>query len=94
MRFFVKSVRSETYYPNMKKINKCKTCGACVRLYSIWNVRVSRTKFCYCLIHENIADYCGNCIDWRRRENEYDFSVERFSEVRHDLKIIFDILSE
>lgn len=40
------------------------------------------------------ANYCGNCIDWRRREKEYDFSVERFSEVRHDLKIIFDILFE
>lgn len=77
-----------------EKIESCKTCNACKRVYTKSWYRFWAERHYYCTKHGKIVDGGGNCGNWKKRRNTYNLSEARFVRAEEDVKAIAEYLKD
>ncbi len=66
---------------------KCKDCNACKHAYVRYMLNYQRHGELYCAENDSITVADNACEKWRKkREEEYDLSVQRLDEAEEDIK--------
>ena len=69
----------------MDKMNKCKYCGYCKRVYVMFGCEYLRRKVYFCTLSNTPISGDGGCENRKVRKQKNDLSAQRFDAVIDDI---------